>query len=54
MSGPMHDDDLRSVFGRHLGRLLLTALLLLCTMLAGVGLLGLSGGFLTPRPASVP
>ncbi|QNH17333.1 thiol reductant ABC exporter subunit CydC [Xanthomonas sp. SS] len=47
MSGPMRDDDLRSVFGRHLGRLLLTALLLLCTMLAGVGLLGLSGGFLT-------
>lgn len=47
MSGPARDDDLRSVFGRHLGRLLLTALLLLCTMLAGVGLLGLSGGFLT-------
>ncbi|WP_369914046.1 thiol reductant ABC exporter subunit CydC [Xanthomonas sp. NCPPB 3005] len=47
MTGPVRDDDLRSVFGRHLGRLLLTALLLLCTMLAGVGLLGLSGGFLT-------
>ncbi|QNH12526.1 thiol reductant ABC exporter subunit CydC [Xanthomonas sp. SI] len=47
MSGSARDDDLRSVFGRHLGRLLLTALLLLCTMLAGVGLLGLSGGFLT-------
>ncbi|WP_369933113.1 thiol reductant ABC exporter subunit CydC [Xanthomonas tesorieronis] len=47
MSGPVRDDDLRSVFGRHHGRLLLTALLLLCTMLAGVGLLGLSGGFLT-------
>ncbi|KLD75816.1 thiol reductant ABC exporter subunit CydC [Xanthomonas hyacinthi] len=46
MSGPARD-DLRSVFGRHLGRLLLTALLLLCTLLAGVGLLGLSGGFLT-------
>ncbi|MDR6672686.1 thiol reductant ABC exporter subunit CydC [Xanthomonas sp. 1678] len=46
MSGPARD-DLRSVFGRHYGRLLLTALLLLCTMLAGVGLLGLSGGFLT-------
>ncbi|KTF40017.1 ABC transporter transmembrane domain-containing protein, partial [Xanthomonas translucens] len=46
MSGPVRD-DLRRVFGRHLGRLLLTALLLLCTMLAGVGLLGLSGGFLT-------
>ncbi|MBO9882279.1 thiol reductant ABC exporter subunit CydC [Xanthomonas sp. D-109] len=40
-------DTLRGVFGRHLGRLLLTALLVLCTMLAGVGLLGLSGGFLT-------
>ena len=46
MSGPARD-DLRGVFGRHYGRLLLTALLLLCTMLAGVGLLGLSGGFLT-------
>ncbi|MBB4126030.1 ATP-binding cassette subfamily C protein CydC [Xanthomonas translucens] len=46
MSDSRHD-DLRSVFGRHSGRLLLTALLLLCTMLAGVGLLGLSGGFLT-------
>ncbi|UKE52426.1 thiol reductant ABC exporter subunit CydC [Xanthomonas translucens] len=46
MSGPVRD-DLRRLFGRHLGRLLLTALLLLCTMLAGVGLLGLSGGFLT-------
>ncbi|UKE45926.1 thiol reductant ABC exporter subunit CydC [Xanthomonas cerealis] len=45
MSRPVRD-DLRRVFGRHLGRLLLTALLLLCTMLAGVGLLGLSGGFL--------
>jgi len=39
-------DDLRSVFARHRGRLLLTAMLLLATMLAGVGLLSLSGGFL--------
>jgi ATP-binding cassette subfamily C protein CydC len=46
VSGPVRD-DLRGVFRRHHGRLLLTALLLLCTMLAGVGLLGLSGGFLT-------
>ncbi|MBN6151229.1 thiol reductant ABC exporter subunit CydC [Xanthomonas sp. AmX2] len=46
MSAP-RNDDVRGVFRRHRGRLLLTALLLLTTMLAGVGLLGLSGGFLT-------
>lgn len=39
--------SLRAVFWRHRGRLLLSALLVLITMLAGVGLLGLSGGFLT-------
>ncbi len=44
-----HDrrDDMRSVFARHRGWLLLTTVLLFTTMLAGVGLLGLSGGFLT-------
>lgn len=40
-------DDMRSVFVRHSGWLLLTTVLLFTTMLAGVGLLGLSGGFLT-------
>ena len=40
-------DDMRSVFARHSGWLLLTTVLLFTTMLAGVGLLGLSGGFLT-------
>jgi len=40
-------DSLRTVFARHRGRLLLAVMLLLVTMLAGVGLLGLSGGFLT-------
>lgn len=47
MSGSSGGDDLRTVFVRHRGRLLLTVVLLLTTMLAGVGLLGLSGGFLT-------
>lgn len=40
-------DDLSGVFRRHRRRVLLSALLVLATMLAGVGLLGLSGGFLT-------
>ncbi|MGL6685571.1 thiol reductant ABC exporter subunit CydC [Xanthomonas hortorum pv. gardneri] len=40
-------DRLRDVFRRHVWRLLLSALLVLVTMLAGVGLLGLSGSFLT-------
>ncbi|MCC4618400.1 thiol reductant ABC exporter subunit CydC [Xanthomonas campestris pv. asclepiadis] len=40
-------DRLRTVFRRHAWRLLLSALLVLVTMLAGVGLLGLSGSFLT-------
>ncbi|MCL7713687.1 thiol reductant ABC exporter subunit CydC [Stenotrophomonas mori] len=40
-------DTLRAVVRRHRWRLLLAVLLLLTTMLAGVGLLGLSGGFLT-------
>ncbi|MBN8769388.1 MAG: thiol reductant ABC exporter subunit CydC [Stenotrophomonas nitritireducens] len=44
MSG---DDSLRAVFARHRWRLLLAVVLLLVTMLAGIGLLGLSGGFLT-------
>lgn len=39
-------DGLWSVFARHRGRLLLCALLVWLTMLAGVGLLSLSGGFL--------
>lgn len=39
-------DELACVFRRHRGRLALSALLVLATMLAGVGLLGLSGGFL--------
>lgn len=43
MSGPTMGD----VFKRHRWRLALATLLLLTTMLAGVGLLGLSGGFLT-------
>ena len=42
-----HDrDDVWQVFARHRGRLALTALLVATTMLAGVGLLSLSGGFL--------
>ncbi|SBV35918.1 ABC transporter ATP-binding protein [uncultured Stenotrophomonas sp.] len=41
------DDTLRSVFARHRWRLLLAVALLLLTMLAGIGLLGLAGGFLT-------
>ncbi|MGE8225008.1 MAG: thiol reductant ABC exporter subunit CydC [Stenotrophomonas sp.] len=38
---------MRDVFKRHRWRLALATLLLFTTMLAGVGLLGLSGGFLT-------
>jgi len=38
---------MREVFKRHRWRLLLATVLLFTTMLAGVGLLGLSGGFLT-------
>lgn len=38
---------MREVFKRHRWRLALATLLLFTTMLAGVGLLGLSGGFLT-------
>lgn len=41
------NDSMRAVFARHRWRLLLAVVLLLTTMLAGVGLLGLSGGFLT-------
>ena len=41
------NDGMREVFARHSWRLLLAVVLLLTTMLAGVGLLGLSGGFLT-------
>ncbi|MBB5879104.1 ATP-binding cassette subfamily C protein CydC [Xanthomonas arboricola] len=44
---PAQPDRLRTVFRRHAWRLLLSALLVLVTMLAGVGLLGLSGSFLT-------
>src|SRR5690606_21145066 len=44
MSG---DDSLRAVFARHRWRLLAAMALLLLTMLAGIGLLGLAGGFLT-------
>jgi len=40
-------DTLRGVFVRHRWRLLLAVALLLLTMLAGIGLLGLAGGFLT-------
>ncbi|MCS3744800.1 ATP-binding cassette subfamily C protein CydC [Xanthomonas arboricola] len=40
-------DRLSGVFRRHAWRLLLSALLVLVTMLAGVGLLSLSGSFLT-------
>ncbi|WP_017172717.1 amino acid ABC transporter ATP-binding/permease protein, partial [Xanthomonas phaseoli] len=40
-------ERLRDVFGLHAWRLLLSAALVLVTMLAGVGLLGLSGSFLT-------
>ncbi|MFO3706232.1 thiol reductant ABC exporter subunit CydC [Xanthomonas codiaei] len=42
-----HHDRLRAVFVRHAWRLGLSALLVLVTLLAGVGLLALSGGFLT-------
>lgn len=47
MSLYSNDDDLRGVFRRHRARLVLSVVLLLTTMLAGIGLLGLSGGFLT-------
>lgn len=40
-------EGMRTVFSRHRWRLMLAVVLLLTTMLAGVGLLGLSGGFLT-------
>ena len=43
----MSPQTMRDVFKRHRWRLALATLLLLTTMLAGVGLLGLSGGFLT-------
>ncbi|MEA5125646.1 thiol reductant ABC exporter subunit CydC [Xanthomonas floridensis] len=42
-----HHDRLRDVFARHAWRLGLSALLVLVTLLAGVGLLALSGAFLT-------
>ncbi|WP_127170758.1 thiol reductant ABC exporter subunit CydC [Xanthomonas euvesicatoria] len=45
MSRPQ-PDRLRDVFRLHAWRLLLSAVLVLVTMLAGVGLLGLSGSFL--------
>ncbi|MDG2526466.1 thiol reductant ABC exporter subunit CydC [Stenotrophomonas sp. HITSZ_GD] len=41
-----HPDGLWAIFARHRARLLLCALLVWLTMLAGVGLLSLSGGFL--------
>ncbi|KRG42718.1 ABC transporter ATP-binding protein [Stenotrophomonas pictorum JCM 9942] len=41
------NESMREVFARHRWRLLLAVVFLLTTMLAGVGLLGLSGGFLT-------
>ncbi len=40
-------DDLRGVFARHAGPIALGLALLLVTLLAGTGLLGLSGHFLT-------
>lgn len=43
----MSGENMRSVFRRHRWRLLLAIVLLFTTMLAGVSLLGLSGGFLT-------
>ncbi|WP_296251454.1 thiol reductant ABC exporter subunit CydC [uncultured Stenotrophomonas sp.] len=43
----MSPQTMRDVFKRHRWRLALATLLLFTTMLAGVGLLGLSGGFLT-------
>ncbi|MBV6853613.1 thiol reductant ABC exporter subunit CydC [Xanthomonas campestris pv. mirabilis] len=46
MSRPQ-PDRLRDVFRLHAWRLLLSAVLVLVTMLAGVALLGLSGSFLT-------
>ncbi|MCC8535870.1 thiol reductant ABC exporter subunit CydC [Xanthomonas axonopodis pv. poinsettiicola] len=42
-----HHDRLRAVFVRHAWRLGLSALLVLVTLLVGVGLLTLAGGFLT-------
>ncbi|KAB7763606.1 thiol reductant ABC exporter subunit CydC [Xanthomonas maliensis] len=44
---PLPADRLRTVFLRHAGRLALSALLVLVTLLAGIGLLALSGSFLT-------
>lgn len=43
----MSQQTMRDVFKRHRWRLALATTLLFTTMLAGVGLLGLSGGFLT-------
>lgn len=43
----MSPQTMRDVFKRHRWRLALATALLFTTMLAGVGLLGLSGGFLT-------
>ena len=43
----MSPQTMRDVFKRHRWRLALATTLLFTTMLAGVGLLGLSGGFLT-------
>lgn len=43
----MSPQTMRDVFKRHRWRLALATVLLFTTMLAGVGLLGLSGGFLT-------
>lgn len=44
---PAHDTELRVVFARHRGRMLAAAAALLLTLLAGVALLGLAGGFIT-------
>lgn len=41
------DDGLRAVFTHHRTRMLAAAALLLATMLAGIALLGLAGGFIT-------
>lgn len=46
-------DALGQVFVRHRWRILATATLLLVTMLAGVGLLGVSGAFLTSAALAV-
>lgn len=43
----MSPQTMRDVFKRHRWRLALATVLLFTTMLAGIGLLGLSGGFLT-------